>query len=278
MERLMGGPYLAIFERSSVSDSLLPARNVGIVLNGTSRSERWTWAVGGFNDWIDASQSFDESAQQLVGRVPGLPYVSADKSNVFHLGLGLRYTDAEEGLRYGTVPEVNLSPDFVETGVFEADSSTTYDLEISWRRGPFWLHGEFLRNEVAAPALGDPVLGGYHVTASWILSGEMRPYNRRSGVFGRVPVARSVYQGGWGAWEVALRFSELDLTDGAIEGGEMQILSATAKWWLTTFFSFDTQYRHIELDRQPFERNVEEQVGLRGSSDSLLFRLTLILE
>lgn len=273
MERLMGGPYLPIFERSSVSDTLLPARNVGIVFNGASPNGRFTWAVGGFNDWIDASQSFDESARQIVGRITGLPLVSADESNVLHLGLGVRYTDAKEGLRYRGDPEFNLSPDFVDTGTddtgpMEANSSTTFDLEASWRRGPFWLHGEYLRNEVAAPDLGDPVFSGYHVTASWILSGEMRAYNRRSGVFGPVPVARSVYQGGWGAWELAVRWSDLDLTDAAIEGGEMRILSAAMNWWLTSYFSFNVHYRHIQLDR----------FGLQGTSDGMLARVVLMLE
>jgi phosphate-selective porin OprO/OprP len=273
MERLMGGPYLPIFERSSVSDTLLPARNVGIVFNGASPNGRFTWAVGGFNDWIDASQSFDESARQIVGRITGLPLVSADESNVLHLGLGVRYTDAKEGLRYRGDPEFNLSPDFVDTGTddtgpMEANSSTTFDLEASWRRGPFWLHGEYLRNEVAAPDLGDPVFSGYHVTASWILSGEMRAYNRRSGVFGPVPVARSVYQGGWGAWELALRWTELDLTDAEIEGGEMQVLSAAVNWWLTSYFSFNFYYRRIELDR----------FGVQGTSDGMLARVVLMLE
>jgi len=150
----------------------------------------------------------------------------------------------------------------------EADRSTTYDLEASWRRGPFWLHGEYLRNEVAAPDLGDPVFRGHHLTASWILSGEMRAYNRRSGVFGPVPVARSVYQGGWGAWELALRWTELDLTDAEIEGGETQILSAAVNWWLTSYFSFNLYYRHIQLDR----------FGLQGTSDGMLARVVLMLE
>jgi phosphate-selective porin OprO/OprP len=268
MERLIGGLYLPIFERSSVSDALMPARNVGIVFNGVAPNRRFTWAVGGFNDWIDASQSFDESAKQVVGRITGLPLVSADESNVFHLGLGVRYTDANEGLRYRTDPEFNLSPDFVDTDFMEADRSTTYDLEASWRRGPFWLHGEYLRNEVAAPDLGDPVFSGHHFTASWIISGEMRAYNRRSGVFGPVPVARSVYRGGWGAWEVALRWTDLDLTDGAIEGGEMQVLSAAVNWWLTSYFSFNIYYRNIQLDR----------FGLQGTSDGMLARVVLMLE
>lgn len=274
MDRLTDPVYQPISERAAVSDGMLPVRNTGVVFNGVLPNRRVAWAVGGFNDWLDASQDFHDSATQIIGRITGLPFVSGDESNLFHLGLGVRYNDAKEGLRYRTDPELNLAPVFVDTdpgtdtGTFAADSSTLYDLEASWRRGPFWVHGELVRNEVAAPALGDPVLTGHHLTATWIVTGEMRSYNRRSAIFGPAPVARSVYQGGWGAWEVAVRWSELDLTDGGIEGGEMQILSAAVNWWLTPFFHFDVNYRRIELDR----------FGLEGTSDGILSRVVLFLE
>ena len=54
---------------------------------------------------------------------------------------------------------------------------------------------------------GGPEFSGYHVTASWALSGEMRSYNKRAGIFGQLPVSKSVYEGGWGAWEAAIRVS-----------------------------------------------------------------------
>ena len=105
MERIMGGLYLPMFERTSVSDALLPSRNVGIVLNGVVPNRRFTWAIGGFNDWFDASQAFDDSASQIVGRITGLPFISEDESHLLHLGVGVRYTDAKEGVRYRTDPE-----------------------------------------------------------------------------------------------------------------------------------------------------------------------------
>jgi phosphate-selective porin OprO/OprP len=54
----------------------------------------------------------------------------------------------------------------------------------------------------------------------------MRPYNKKSGTFGSVPIARTVYQGGKGAWEVSGRWSTIDLSDGLVEGGEMDIASS----------------------------------------------------
>jgi phosphate-selective porin OprO/OprP len=270
MERSMGLIYLPMQERSAVADAMLPSRNVGILFSGTGFDQRMTWAGGVFNDWLDTGGSLDDNATQYIGRVTWLPWTSNDESNLVHLGFGLRHTDAKEGLRYATEPEFNQSPIFVATGtdVLDADSSLTYILEASWRKGPFWFLGEYVLNDVDAPELGSPVFTGYYVTGSWALTGEMRGYNRKSGVFNPLPVAKSVYQGGWGAWEVAARWSDIDLTDGLVYGGEMQILSLGLNWWLSPFFSASLNYRNISLDR----------FGIKGQSDGFLTRVVLLLE
>ena len=272
MERIMSMIQLPMQERTSVSDALMPSRNVGAVISGTALDQRMSWAGGVFNDWFDTGDSFSDGANQLVGRVTWLPFISEDESNLLHLGLGMRYTDAREGLRYSTEPEFNKAPLYVDTSVdgtpFTANSAMLYQLEASWRKGPYWLATEFVSNDVDAPALGDPHFSGYHVTASWILSGEMRDYNKRAGILGPVPVAKSVNQGGWGAWEVGFRWSELDLTDGLIDGGEMDILSLGLSWWLTPVFNVNMNYRYITLDR----------FGVEGDSSGLNVRVLLMLE
>jgi phosphate-selective porin OprO/OprP len=96
----------------------------------------------------------------------------------------------------------------------------------------------------------------------------MRAYNRKSGILGQTPVAKTVNQGGWGAWELGVRYSTIDLTDGPIDGGEMDIWSLGVKWKLTPVFVFDANYRYITLDR----------LGLESSSDGFLLRILLLLE
>ncbi len=268
MERTMGMIYLPLQERSAVSDAMLAARNVGVVLSGRAFDQRMTWAGGVFNDWLETDGSFSDGATQYIGRVTGLPFISEDESNLLHLGVGLRYSDAEEGLLYVTEPEFNQSPNFVDTDIFDANSSLTYNVEASWRKGPFWLLGEYVLNDVDAPALGNPDFTGYYVTGSWALTGEMRGYNRNSGIFNPLPVAKSVYQGGWGTWEVAARWSDLDLTDGGIDGGDMQILSLGLNWWLSPIFNVNVNYRWITLDR----------FGVEGDSSGFNSRIVLMLE
>ena len=268
MDRIMGMLFEPMQERGSMSDAMMPSRNVGVVYNNTLASERVSYAGGVFNDWFDAGEKLSDSSTELIGRVTGLPLLSADESSLIHLGLGVRHTNAKAGIQYRGPPEFHFSPDFVDTGLFDADSAITYDVELSARSGPIWLASEFVTTAVSAPAAGDPTFFGYQVTASWIVTGEMRGYNTRSGIFNRVPVARPVTQGGWGAWELAVRWSSLDLTDGAIEGGDMQILSLGVNWWLARAANVNVNFRNVNLDR----------FGVRGNTKGLTARIVLMLE
>jgi phosphate-selective porin OprO/OprP len=261
-------------ERSAAADAMLPSRNVGIVWNGSRPSRYTTWAVGVFNDWIEANQDLDESATQYIGRVTWAPLRTDDDSSLLHVGLGYRYSNAKEGFRFRTEPEFNQAPLYVDTGfdvptgVLPADNLQTWNAELSWRRGPLWLASEYTRTSVDNTDLANPSFDGYWIGASWVLTGEMRPYNKKSGTFGSVPIARTVYQGGKGAWELSARWSSIDLSDGLVEGGEMDIASLGVSWWLTPFFSVGMDYRYIWNTR----------LGEEGTSSGLNSRILLLLE
>ena len=273
-ERMQSMIYNAMQERSSVSDALLPARNVGIVWSGSNTARYSSWAFGIFNDWLDANQDLSDSASQFAGRVTWAPLRSADGSNLLHLGLSYRYSDAKEGFRFATEPEFNQAPVYVdtgfgaETGVLPADNLQTWNGELAWRRGPYWVAAEYTRSEARSPALGDPVFQGYWLAASWILTGEMRGYNLKNGTFGGAPVSRSVYQNGRGTCELNARWSTIDLDEGAVRGGKMNIASLGLTWWATTYISVSANYRYIwsVLD------------GPEGTSSGFNTRLVLALE
>jgi hypothetical protein len=44
---------------------------------------------------------------------------------------------------------------FVDTGTITADSTDTWQAELSVRSGPYWLHGEYLRTDVTNSNYGD---------------------------------------------------------------------------------------------------------------------------
>ncbi|TPH18100.1 OprO/OprP family phosphate-selective porin [Litorilituus lipolyticus] len=274
MERSIGMVFLPMQERSVVSDALLASRNVGAVLSGTAINNKLTWAGGVFNDWLDSEGSISENSTQLVGRTTWLPYLSDDENEIVHLGFGLRYSDTKESVRFATEPEFNQSPLFVDTGEINADSSLTYNLEAAWRKGPLWLVGEYTENQIDADYLDNPSLAGYHVSAVWSVTGEMRGYNKKSGTFSPMPVSRSVSQGGWGALEVSSRWSVFDGSNAGLQAGDTSILSLGASWWLSPKFNVNVNYRWINLERCSF---LNEQCELEGKSHGFNTRIALFL-
>ena len=268
MDRLVSLIALPMQERAGVLDAMLPSRNIGIAFSGTGLDDRCAWAAGVFNPWLDEDVAIDEAPTQIVGRGTCVPLVNEDRSSMVHLGLGGRYTNAKQALAYQATPEFNQAPNFVSTGEFEADNGLLYDLELAWRWGPLLLNGEYIQNRIDAEELLDPVFAGYHLTASYVLTGEMRGYNPHNGLFRPVPVARPVNRGGWGAWEVSGRYSSLDLTDGTIEGGEMEIASLGLNWWLSETTSFGLNYRQVELTSE----------GETGVSHGAMARIVIMLE
>lgn len=265
LARLMTLTWNPMQERAAAENAMMASRNTGIALSGHVFDERVTWAGGVFNNWIDSGESFSDNAKQFTGRATWVPMISQDERNLFHLGLSLRYDEAKQGLQYNSVPEVRDAPLFVDTGLFAANSATLYNLEAGWRNGPLWIMGELTRNDIDAPDLGNPTFSGYHIVGSWTVTGEMRPYNRRNGQFGPLPVARDVDHGGHGALELALRWSVIDLTSGAIDGGEMQVAKAAATWWATTGFNVSLNYQSIW----------NETNGGKGRANGFVLRMML---
>jgi phosphate-selective porin OprO/OprP len=268
LERMTMLIFLPMQERSATVDALLTPRNWGIVFNGTAFVGRSTWAVGAFNNWIDSGASFGDNSYQITGRATAIPYLSADESNLLHLGMGLRYSDFKAEVNGKTEAEFYQSPVFVETGLFSAEASFTCNLEAFWRKGPFLLGGEYTGVHVNSSVYDNPRIHGYNVGVSWVITGEMRPYRKKSGIFNPVPVSKPVNTGGWGAWEVAFRFSTLDLSDGTLDGGIMDTYSFGLNWWLTPRAQFSPNYRYIILDRS----------GEKGKSSGINIRLSFILD
>jgi phosphate-selective porin len=65
-----------------------------------------------------------------------------------------------------------------------------------------------------------------------------------------------------------MRYSGVDLSDGQVDGGEMQIASLGVNWWLTPFFSFGVNYRYIWNQQGEHE----------SSSSGVVGRILLMLE
>ncbi len=254
LEMVENGRELSFMERSTMSTAftLIDSHIVGVRFSNTVADGRATWSAGWFNNWLDDGLSFDQSGQIFAGRVSGLPFDSDGDRRLVHVGVSAAYREAPNGsFQLKSVPEVYEAPDFVDTGSFPADHGTSIGGELALVDGPVMVSGEYTWTGISSPETGNPRFTGWYVTAAWALTGEVRPYDHSRGAFGMIRPAApfSLKRSGLGAWEVAARYSDIDLTSGAIQGGKFDRWSGALSWYPTSQFRFEFNYGYGRLQR-----------------------------
>jgi phosphate-selective porin OprO and OprP len=101
-----------------------------------------------------------------------------------------------------------------------------------------------------------PTLGfnGWYVQTAWSITGEPRPYREDRGVFDGVRPARNFGDGGWGAWELAARYSGMDLSDEDIDGGRQRSASLGLNFYPNPMLRASANVIQVlDVDGGPFD-------------------------
>jgi hypothetical protein len=222
------------------------SRGIGVKLSNSVLNDRMTYAVGWFNDWFTQGQSFSESANDVTARVTALPLYSKDGANYLHLATSYRYAGGENGVvRLKGRPESNIASNFVDTGDIPASHQNEIGLEFLATRGTFSVLGDYAESYVYSSTRGVPHFYGASVTATWTITGEHRPYDRKVGYARRI-----IPEGRWGAWEVVARYSHIDLNDRSVTGGILHKGLVGVNWWASPQWRISFGYGLADLDRK----------------------------
>jgi len=155
----------------------------------------------------------------------------------------------------------------VDTGGIDARHVRVLGAEAGANYKNFLIEGEYFdfdikRRNTTAVAMGDPRFHGWYAQGVWVLTGETRPYNPAEARFDapKLNYNFNPAAGTWGAFEVAARYSVIDLdwkpgiTGSAksaegIRGGEQKIASVGLNWYLNPDIRFMLDYQHVQIDR-----------------------------
>ena len=163
--------------------------------------------------------------------------------------------------RWRSRPEVGLTTvRLIDSGTLShADSNTRLGLEGLWIQGPLSFQGEYLRAHTKrTDGLADYTADGWYLFGSYVLTGESRPYSAGN-------VSNLKPRNPWGAVELLVRYSALDLDDGKVRGGREHDLTFGANWYLTQHFKFQANYvkahsTHLGKRQDPDVVEVRAQV------------------
>ena len=170
-----------------------------------------------------------------------------EKFHVIHIGGSFMQLSSDDDARLRARPESHVTDiRLVDTGVWpDVSTSSAAGLEVAAARGPVTLRSEFYRAEWSRTVGSNPKFRGLYVEASWFLSGEMAHY--RDGKFIRPNINRAR-----GAWELAARFSSIDLNDEDVQGGTQKNLSFGVNWYSKTHWRFMGNLIKVKAEDGPF--------------------------
>src|ERR1700704_2438946 len=159
-------------------------------------------------------------------------------------------------------PELRIDPTtLISTGAMAGvTGAQVYSAEAAATVGSLFLQGEYFWYNVerkAIPGLPDVKFQGGYAQAGYILTGETRKYNPGSASYGGVNPAHpfSLDGGGWGAWEIAGRYSTVDLNDqlanaNGVAGGRQNVYTLALNWYVNRNVRFMFDYLHGDIGKQ----------------------------
>jgi len=269
LEEMTSSKYIAFMERA-LANEFAPGRSIG--LGFQTRGEGWTASTGVFGGAFDDDVDDEgDEGWSLTGRVSYAPW--RDDRRALHLGAALSYRtpDDEHEVKYNSRPESHLTDvKYLNTGkIDEVDHVSLAGLEAALVQGPFSVQGEYIQSWVDREGdLENYSFNGWYLYGSWFLTGESRIYKAKKGSFGRINPTTGI-----GAWELALRYSSLDLTDDSITGGEADQLTLGVNWYVNPHIRFMANYIMVDNDEL-----ADDDGDVQGDDDPKIFQLRAQLD
>ncbi len=264
LEDLTSDNYTTFMERSLNDEgAFVPGRNDGIMTYNWSENQRATWAIGAFTNQTGYDQPptfvYDHWGLDMPMRVTYLPWYdeASGGRGLIHTGLGYVFRSApDETMTLAARPESGFAPAVVNMTLTDLKDMQVANAEGALVYGPLSVQSEVFVSTLNRDAGINNDLWGTYVYVSYFLTGENRPYNRKLGVFDRVKPYEDFFHvrtcdgctaTGRGAWEVAYRFSYIDMLDGmaAVKGaGIAADHTLGVNWYLNAYTKLMFNYVH----------------------------------
>ncbi len=259
MDSLTSIRELTFFERATLF-AFSPFRQTGIGFYDQSDDGQMTWAVSGFRYPSDGfgTNLGDNGGYGLATRITQLLLDDQSAGQLIHIGASYSYADpSADEVRFRSTPEYlnspftgtlqtgvpNNLPVFVDTGALNTADQNLVGAELAALLGQLYVQSELVYafiQQASGPWLG---FTGLYIHTGYFLTGEVRQYNHKNGVFGRVkPDHNFGADGGFGAWEIAARWSYIDLNDRNIAGGRLNNITVGVNWYLNPRTKFQFNY------------------------------------
>lgn len=198
------------FPERSVVTRLAPAYDQGVLFSGRCWDERVTYEAGVFNG-SGQNTSDNNDHKDYTGRLTVKPLQDAgvEALETLHIGAAITTGNQSGGAADITSPASGTTILDFDTGTSLIRARNRYGAMATWTRGPAGVTAEFIRDSFTVTRTFSSggitthrdgvTIDGWYIGATCLLTGEEKRLGKP------VAVRNAVVDGGWGAWEVALR-------------------------------------------------------------------------
>ena len=250
------------FVERSLTNAFFPARNFGGAVG--VYGDRWTATAGVFGN--NANSGITDNGVAGAARVTYAPLL--DKDQVLHFGVAGSYRALDQN---GTAFSVSSRPEdnefsrtLVTTGTLRnAQDVSRVDFEAIYQFRSYRITGEYAFAAISGvtPSAtvanrSDRFFQSGYVEGAWVVNGDGRAYRlaptygSEFAVLGGVEIDESqrISRGGYGVFEVAARYSAIDLQDNVTLGGQQQDVTAGLNWYPDRNIRVMADYIHSTAD------------------------------
>lgn len=193
----------------------------------------------------------------IGGTFEEIPYTAWNGSELKYLNFRVnpeaqaRYgnqTDLVQLVEYDPALNPSLATGNLASVGMRASLVRKLAVEFARQCGPFGILGEYFYTHVKRPAANSNPSSdrirhrsadfhGWWVTGSWILTGESREYDIEDGAFSTIRPTHC-----YGAWEIAARYSYINLNSKDIKGGSEHNLGLALNWFYNEHVRMSLNY------------------------------------
>jgi len=267
LEALTSSKYITFMERG-LPIAMSPERNTGAMYH-TTIGKKLSLQTGIFRQSDDFGN--DKTANNNINITSRASYLAINDGNkLLHLGVAnSKRKSNDKSYNFSSRAENHLGNKLISVNKEQVNYVNIFSGEMSYVNGPISLQMEALQTtinsipEIERSFIINHEIISYYGQVSYFLTGESRSYKNSLSGFGRVNPKNNYGENGWGAFEVAARFSAIDME----EDGSLEDITIGLNWYLNPNTRIMFNYVKGEMVNELGAITIENAVMMRVQLD-----------
>jgi len=263
LEALTSSKYITFMERG-LPIAMSPERNTGAMYH-TTIGKKLSLQTGIFRQSDDFGN--DKTANNNINITSRASYLAINDGNkLLHLGVAnSKRKSNDKSYNFSSRAENHLGNKLISVNKEQVNYVNIFSGEMSYVNGPISLQMEALQTtinsipEIERSFIINHEIISYYGQVSYFLTGESRSYKNSLSGFGRVNPKNNYGENGWGAFEVAARFSAIDME----EDGSLEDITIGLNWYLNPNTRIMFNYVKGEMVNELGAITIENAVMMR---------------